>query len=442
MVPKMSNNSGYPRERLVASAYAQAGYIVERNRFLGADRSLEIDLVASRYTPWAIHTLVGVTGGSRSPNLHARDVHARRDLLGLDRGVSITRHPVSSSEIAARLEMRGTTLFAIEDDADIVDRLAAGGECPGAVPSLAELWVAAFEVIDVFRATVRKLPISTDEAFHEIGKEIKDREQEIETVLWLREDQLDRAQALRRLEISQARSLAQRAADVLHPQGEYRHRAFEAFRKPELLPFHATVHVQLVERLLAARTFVELALSASGDPSLRADLERVLFVGPRVVGLLDRLDEAAYLPSVLQTFFLVLGGFIWTPGRERELEFLGQTAGCDARTAEAVLYEIFPMVLPFSFVRPDWWRSVSGKQTVMAHKFFPTPLHGAGVVARSVIHAGDRRWCETWAPPEWKQAFEFARSQLCDPEGSVAKRDRRSRGLPAASGRAGNTIPG
>lgn len=425
----MPSNSGHPRERLVAAAYAQSGYFVERNRWLDPDRALEIDVLATRLAPKVDRLLVGVTKSTKKERSPGRDgdvVHSRWRLLGLDRGVSVTKRSAHGGH-ARRLQAMSTRIFAVENDEDIVERLATAGECPGATAPWAELWVGAFEVVDVLRATVRDLPASADEATRTLGAEIKQRWQQLETDLWIREDQMVRARALRRLEIGQSRNLTQRAADHWHPYGEYRYRAFEAFRKAELLPVHAALQVQLVERLLLTRTIVELAMAASTDPALRSQLDQEFFVGTRITAAIDQLDVAVYLPAILQAFFFVLGGFIWTRGRDREMEILGQIAGCDAQTAETALDDLFPRILPFSGQKASWWWKPSRGSTVEGHKFFPTPLHGAGVVARNLIHAGNADWHEMWAPSDWKAAFNYVRSQLRDPEGVAPRRDQRTR---------------
>lgn len=418
----MVSNAGFPRERRIAAAHQMSGFFVERGHRAFSSNLFEVDVIGTRYLRGLDRVLIETTRGSDGSSKPARALEGSRNLLGYERALYVTCTPIAASlellTASAPLEF-----ITVEDDAEIGPALVRRGSCPRYDAGFADAWVAAYEAIDALRQAIRRSAANEDR----MGRRVKERLASIEAEVWIKPDLLDRLQILETQ--GWDGRLAQDAANAWYEKVAL-NRGMAALNDPAELRVNGAAYVQHLERLNYMKAVVHAAFKAQEDDEfyrrLRAIARQQLgYQFPADVTLaLSRLEVARYAPSVVQTFFLGLGGFLWMPAFDEELEFLAWHAGCDALTARRAV-EFFVRVVPY---RRGWWRTAGD---VRAIKWFPMHLHGVGAHMRDALHGTAGRWSRS-AFPQWRKAFIAARQALDDPHGPMPRRPRRSSGRRTA----------
>lgn len=372
----MASNAGHTLERLTAAALQQSGYFVERNCFGTSSKLFELDVAATHYTPTPIRCLIETTTGADGTSKSIRRLAGDLMLFGFDRAVYATPKEIDGRwhAIVARHPM---SLVQITDDQGVIEALRREGLCTRWDGAAGQAWIAAYEVIDAFRQTVRRRAQENEPS----ARELKARLAAIEGEVWLEPDPIER---LRMLEICQHQSSITMEIARAHYEKATSNHAMAALNDPEELYVNAAAYVQHLERLNFAKAVIDAALHCTQNETslirlgdIREDSPSLRF--PYLVEkTLPALDHLRYAPSVLQILLFGLGGWISEDDDADELLWIASQAGCDTDVIHDVI-EWFEWVVAYS---RGWWRAAPGARLI---KWYPLHLHAVGYYTRKAV---------------------------------------------------------
>jgi hypothetical protein len=369
--------TGDELERAAAAVLQASGWFVLRGATDETFQAFELDVVGYRFDDGAETSIAIEAKGGKSGFNHLWKLLGLKTHLDIDRGVlmaddteplhdrkiSLARQHgiavVSQSPVDFPGEMEEAGLIAEEPDGDVL-----------------QAWQRCFRVEDALTKIIND---KTLWAQWETIRLAKQQLQELTSKVWLEPDPWRQAVRLYRLFQTEPKIALRMAAELSPGQ---RHIAFKkALYRGSLPEVLACMYLEHRKRLAVAFAATRCAALGDRDSRYRG------FAPASFREMVDKIasEEAWYLPSLLQVYFLGFGAMVCLDDVEAELGEMAAQAQCSRDEAERALALFADL-----FWTPDGWFHERDEISVL--KLVPPPIRGAGIWMREAVYG--RPWDE------------------------------------------------
>jgi hypothetical protein len=406
---------GADLERAVAAILHASGWFLLRGATDETFQAFELDVLGYRFD-WGVESSVVVESkGGKSGFNHLWKLVGLKTHLGIQRGVLLADEDEPLHDLKRKMARQHEVAVIANDPAYIAEQLLAAGvigEEPD--PNILYAWLRCLRVEDAF------IKILYDKELwrqYETIKVAKQQLQELTSKAWLEPDPWRQAARLYTL-YAREEKIARAMAREMDPSAEAFRQALYYGALPEV---QACFYLEHRKRLAVAFAATRCAVLKEYE-SRWEDMAPASF---RAMVARIRDEEAWYLPTVLQVYFLGFGAMLCLDAIDRELEEIGKQALCtpaEARHALELFEELFPTVGGWFYEGYELSRL----------KLVPLALRGATTWMREAIYGHD--WTAVATPGQFSVVGTTAirRAVLAEdslqPSKSLRRRLRRSTG--------------
>ncbi len=306
--------------------------------------------------------------------------------LGIDSGVLLAdpSDPLHTRKVQLAI---GHEIAVVDRDArTIAGSFAEAGLIELEPPDeVLEAWVSCYRVEDAFIKVINDKNLWQR---YETIRLVKKQLQHLLSRVWLEPDPWRQAVRLYLL-YQEAPDISLTMATEISGGGGAR----ELFRRAM---FDGTSAEMQACFYLEHRKRIELAFAATRCAALADESSRWARMAPSSFREMVRTiaeDEAWYLPSVLQVYFLGFGAMICLDAEAGEFKKIGRQACCTSKQARRSL-DLFADLFPYA---GGWYYN---NYDLSRLKLVPVPLRGAGLWMREILYDGD--WKDLATKEQWK----------------------------------------
>jgi hypothetical protein len=388
---------GADLERAVAAALQARGWFVMRNARDPFEQAFELDVLGYRLSRAGVESVVAeAKGGKKAHFTELWKLLGLKTHLHIQRGVLLANpDDKDHAEKVAVGEIHDVAVVD-QDPAEIAGALRDAGLID-VIPNddILRGWERCYRVEDGLIEVLKDPTLWKDFATIKMAKR---QLQDITARVWLEPDPWKQAQWLYGL-YGEAPKIGRTMANEMAPGAGQRlfNEALYRAKHPEI---QACMYLEHRKRIMVAFAATRCAL----EPERRGWIPPTPATFNEIVKSI-RERQAWHLPTLLQVYFLGLGGVIRLNEPEEEYALLASHVGCGSEEAKSMLAlfdELFPYGGSWFYVARDLSRL----------KLMPAPIRGAGMQLREDVTGRS-----------WEQMTTGEQRTYCGPDQIEAAKD-------------------